>query len=349
MWFLLAQQTDADVDLSPWEQVVTGIESALRSFFRLLPRFVFAAILLAVFVLIGRQVRARLRPRLTHLRTPSFGNVFSTLVYVGIVVLGMVVALPIAFPSLSVAKMLGGLGLLGVAAGFAFQDILSNLLAGILLIFRQPFVTGDQIEVNGLRGTVEGITIRETRLKTFDGRLVVVPNADVYTNAISVQTHYDAVRSSFATGVAYGTDLAEARRVALDTLAGIDGILDEPAPEAYYTEHGASSVAIDLRYWTAGQQAGIRRVQDQVAERIHDAFAEAGIEIPFDIVTLDAGDSFARAVRGDAPTSAAEEGNGRSYEGMTRQELYELAQELDIDGRSQMSKAELVRAVRAAD
>ncbi len=314
MWFLLAQQTDGDVDVSPWQQVVDGIEGALASFFRLLPKFVFAAIILAVFVVVGRMLRKRLEPRLTTLRTPSFGRVFSSLVHAGVVLLGLVVALPIAFPSLSVATMLGGLGLLGVAAGFAFQDILSNLLAGILLIFRQPFVSGDQIEVNGLQGTVEGITIRETRLKTFDGRLIVVPNADVYTNAINVQTHYGTVRSSFVTGVAYGTDLDDARRIALETLADIDGILDHPAPQAYYTEHGASSVVIDLRYWTVGQQADIRQIQDQVAQRIHDAYADAGIEIPFDIVTLDAGESFAQVMRTEGrPTGEGGRGtDGRS-------------------------------------
>lgn len=87
----------------------------------------------------------------------------------------------------------------------------------------------------------------------------------------------------------------------------------------------------------------------KVAERIHDALDAVGIDIPFDTVTLDAGDSFTHAVSGDTPPSATAEDNGGSYEGMTRQELDELAQELDIDGRSQMSKAELVRAVRAAD
>lgn len=343
MWFLLARQTDTDVDVSPWQQVTDGVESAVSSFFRLLPKFVFAAVVLALFVIVGRLVRKRLEPRLTALRTPSFGSVFSTLTYVGIVVLGLVVALPIAFPSLSIATMLGGLGLLGVAAGFAFQDILSNLLAGILLIFRQPFVTGDQIEVNGLSGTVQGITIRETRLKTFDGRLIVVPNADVYTNAINVQTHFGKVRSSFVTGVAYGTDLAQARRIALDTLADIDGVLDHPAPEAYYTEHGGSAVGLDLRYWTDPHQAQLRRLQDQVAERIHDAYEDAGVDIPFDIVTLDAGDSFARAIAG----RAAEPGHdGQALDELTRQELYERAQELEIDGRSQMSKAELVAAIR---
>lgn len=290
------RQSAESIEISPWERVFQSVERTAESFFVLLPKFVLAAVILAVFVVAGRVLRDRLEPRLTALRTPSFGRVFSSLVYAGVVVLGLVVALPIAFPSLSVATMLGGLGLLGVAAGFAFQDILSNLLAGVLLIFRQPFVSGDEIEVNGLRGTVEGITIRETRMRTFEGRLIVVPNADVYTNAIEVQTDRETVRTSFVTGVAYGTDLSSARDVALDTLDTIDGVLDDPAPEAYYVDHGSSSVGLDLRYWTASGEASIRRVQDQVAQGIHDAFADAGIEIPYDIVTLDTTPGFDEAI-----------------------------------------------------
>ncbi len=295
---VLAQTPPADPgSVSPSRQILQTITDATQTFFALLPKFVLAVVVLAIFVLVGRLVRSRMRPRLAGARTPSFGRVFSTLAYVGIVLLGLAVALPIAFPSLSVASVLGGLGLLGVAAGFAFQDILSNLLAGILLIFRQPFVSGDQIEVGDIRGTVEGITIRETRIRTFDGRLVVVPNADVYTSAIEIQTDADAVRSTFATGVAYGTDLAHARQVALDTLGGVDGVLDDPAPQGYYVEHGASSIGLELRYWTGSPQGEVRRVQDQVAEAIHDAFEDADIDIPFDIVTLDAGESFAEVMR----------------------------------------------------
>lgn len=342
-----AENGDGAVDVSPVDQIINSVDSALKSFFSLLPKIALAAIVLAVFVIIGRVVRKRVKPRLAAARTPSFGEVFSTLIYVGIVIAGLVIALPIAFPSLSIATMLGGLGLLGVAAGFAFQDILSNLLAGVLLIFRQPFVTGDQIAVGDLQGTVQGITIRETRIKTFDGRLIVVPNAEVYTNAIEVQTGFEWIRTSFVTGVAYGTDLDAAREVALETLAGIDGILDEPAPQAYYTEHGASSVVIDLRYWTSSQQAEVRRIQDQVAQRIHDAYEAAGVDIPFDIVTLDTLPSFDEAMA----ASGQHAGDGRAevdlnLDGLSRAELYELAQDMDVSGRSGMSKAELAAAIR---
>jgi small conductance mechanosensitive channel len=293
----LAQAQDTDVDLDPVAQVVEAVETAIATFLSVLPGLLLGALILTLFVVVGRFLRRRLEPRLAEARTPSFGRVFATLIYAALWVAGLLVALPIAFPTLNAATVLGGLGLLGVAAGFAFQDILSNLLAGVLLIFRQPFTGGDVIEVNGLRGTVEGITIRETRLKTFDGRLLIIPNHDVYTNAIEVQTAYDAVRSSAVVGVAYGSDLAAAREIALRTVKDIDGVAAEPAPQAFYTELGASAVDLDVRYWTDPQQASVRATQDRVVEAIHDAFEAEGIDIPFDIVTLDADDSFAEAMR----------------------------------------------------
>ncbi len=249
-----------------------------------------AAVLFGGFVL-ARVVRRLLEPRLTRLRTPSFGSVFSRLIAFGIGVVTTLFALVVVFPSVNVATMLGGLGVFGIAAGFAFQDILSNLLSGILLIFRQPFVSGDQITVSEISGTVEEITIRETRIRGYDGRLYVIPNLDLYTGLIEVQTNGTSVRSSLVVGVGYDSDLAEAQQLALEVLDGIDDVLVDPAPEAYWTELGSSSVNLDLRYWTDPHQADIRRVQSEVVAGIFDAYNDAGIDMPFDIVTLDASES----------------------------------------------------------
>lgn len=130
--------------------------------FDLWPRVATALVLVTVSILVARVLRRFLEPRLARMRTKSFGAVFSRLISASIVVVAFLVGLTIVFPSVNVATLLGGLGVLSIAAGFAFQDILSNLLAGILLIFRQPFVSGDQIEVNEIKGTVEEITICST-------------------------------------------------------------------------------------------------------------------------------------------------------------------------------------------
>lgn len=281
---LLAQADTVVVDADPG--LFAGLDLWVRA--------VVAVVVVVVAVVVGIVLQRLSEPRLARLRTRSFGSVFSRLLQFAVVLAGVLTALVVVFPSVDVATLVGGLGVLGIAAGFAFQDILSNLLAGILLIFRQPFVSGDQITVNGISGTVDEITIRETRIRTFDGRLVVVPNQDVYTSAIEVQTHQERVRTSLEVGVGYDTDLGAARSLALEVLDGLEDVLDEPAPQAYCTELGDSAVTIDLRYWTSSQQADIRRAQDAVVAAIYDAYDDAGIDLPFPTVTLDAATSAVR-------------------------------------------------------
>ncbi len=367
---LLAQAATTaptEVDVNPARETAQALDGMLEGLFNALPRIGVALAVLLVFTLVARLTQKPIERRLTAAKTKSFGKVFSSLIRAGIVVAGLFVAIPIASPNVDVATMLGGLGLLGVAAGFAFQDILSNLLSGILLLIRDPFRSGDQIEVNGITGTVQLITIRETQIVTYGGRLVYVPNADVYKNAIEVQTAHPVVRTSLLVGVDYDADLPLARAVALEVLRNVEGVVEEPAPEAYYTEFGASSITLDLRYWTGSRQAEIRRVQDRVVELVKAAYDDAGIDIPFDIVTLDASrgleDTLRRARHEDAGLRTSDAGpragDGRGGNGdggtpgdlreLTRAELYELAQRAELEGRSQMTKDELVAALRSLD
>lgn len=283
---LLATATPSEVLPDP--EVAEGfVEDVLD----VLPRVLIALGFLVVFWIVARVVRSILRPRLAKARTPSFGDVTSKLIGFAIVVVGTLVAAAIAFPSVQPVDLIASLGVVSIAAGFAFQDILSNLLSGLLLIIRQPFVSGDQIDVNGHHGTVEGITIRETRITTFDGRLVIIPNKDVYQSAIKVQTAEEAVRTSLIVGCSYDDDLRAAVAAAERALAGIDGVLDDPAPQTYFTQFGDSSINLDLRYWTRPRQTEIRRVMHEVVLAVKDEFDEAGLDIPFPIRTLEAGAS----------------------------------------------------------
>ena len=204
-----------------------------------------------------------------------------------------------AFPSVKPVDLLAGLGFFSVAIGFAFQDILENTLSGVLLLFRQPFRTGDQIEVQDRAGTVEAITIRETRLKTYDGQLIVIPNRDVYKNAIRVQTHYEDRRLSFVAGIAYENDAEEACTVVCEALAGVEGVAAEPAPEALVNELGVSTVNIEARFWCGPRQHESRIVLDRAIKAVKLALDEAQIEMPADIIALQATPSFKAALQNE--------------------------------------------------
>ena len=265
-----------------------GLQDLVAGVLEQLPAIITALVVLAVFVLLAWAARRGVR-RLLLWRTgrPSFAEVLSRLVRAAVVVLGVLVALVIAAPSVDVAALVGGLGVSSIAIGFAFKDILQNSLAGLLLLFREPFRTGDEIEVDDWRGTVEAITIRETRLRTFDNRRVLLANTDIYAKAVAVQTAYDTRRTTLVIGIDYEGDLDHAQRVVLGAAVGVEGVLETPAAAAPYASFDTSTVALELRYWTLPTETIAVDVRDRVIRAVKDACDMADVALPADIVEVD--------------------------------------------------------------
>ncbi len=276
----------------------TSSDGIIDSFLDSAPRYAVGIGLVIVSWLAARLVRRIMQPRLASRRTDSFGRVVSKLIGYGIIFAGVLVAAVVVFPEFNPVDVLAGLGIFSIAIGFAFQDILSNLLAGILLLIREPFHSGDEIEVSGQRGTVERITIRETQLRTYDGEKVLIPNAEVYQNVIRVQTAYGPKRTALAIGLDDWEDLDRAADVVLEAIRGIDGVADEPAPQAYFTHFADSTTNMDLRYWTESKQSEVRRVQDQAIRKVGKALKDAGIAMPSPIRELDVRSSVEALVAG---------------------------------------------------
>ncbi len=283
-------------------EVATSASNMWESILEALPRVGVAIGVVLAGYLVGRILRMAMRKVLRRNHTDSFATVMSKLASWVVMTAAVLLAFTIVFPSIAPVDLLAGLGFFSVAIGFAFQDILENLLAGVLLLFREPFQSGDQIEVNGHLGTVERITIRETRLKTFDGQRILVPNADVYKNAIRVQTAFEQRRMAFVVGVAYEADLTEARTAIVDAMKDTEGVIDDPAPEAFIVELGGPTVNYQARFWTASPQHDALQTQDRVIQNVKNALDEAGVEMPSDIVALQATSSFAAAIQGGKVT-----------------------------------------------
>lgn len=282
----------------PTAEIGESATNLVESFLESLPRIGIAIAVLVVGVLIGRGVRYLTARSLSRSKSKSFSTVISKMVGWVIVVIAMLLAVTVVLPSVRPVDVLASLGFVSIAVGFAFQDILENLLAGVLLLFREPFSSGDQIEVNGYSGIVQRITIRETEIRTYTGRKVLIPNSDVYKNALVIQTAYDAIRSDFILGVAYEADLGEARRLIEETLEGVEGVISDPKPEALLRELGTSTVNIEVRLWCDPDQHTSVLVTDRAIAAVKVAMDDAGIEMPSDIVALQATSSFAAALQG---------------------------------------------------
>ena len=198
-----------------------------------------------------------------------------------VTMIGFFTAAVVIFPTFRPGDLIAGLGIATVAIGFAFKDILQNFLAGILILWRRPFVVGDQIKTLNYEGTVEEITTRSTRLRTYDGERAVLPNSDVYTNAMLVRTAYDKRRIHFLVGIGYADSIAEAQRVIRAALDQVAGVLREPEPTVYVGELAPSAVTLSVFFWTEPTQQNVLRVRDQVATAVKMALDRAGIEMPY--------------------------------------------------------------------
>lgn len=263
------------------------------------PRVAVGVGVLLTLLLVGRIGGAGVRRRFCRLDRPSFANVMSRVVRLSLGLVGVLAAITIIFPTVKPVNVLGSLGFFSIAVGFAFRDILENLLAGILLLFRAPFRTGDEVDIEGTRGIVEEINLRETVVRSYEGRRVLIPNSTVYKNQLVVQTGYDAVRSEAVVGVAYESDVDTARGVALGALERADGVLTQPAPQVLVAELGTSTVDLHLLFWSLPQQRHVRLTRDAALAAVKQDLDSAGIEMPADIVVLQGTPSLKAALRDD--------------------------------------------------
>jgi len=287
------------------DEVQESARSLVESFLEAAPRLGAALVIMFVGYVASRILRWILHQILKGRKTESFARVMSKVGGWLLFFVAALAATAAAFPSVQPVDLLAGLGFFSVAIGFAFQDILENSLSGMLLLFRQPFESGDQIEVMNQTGTVEAITIRETRITTFDGQLVIIPNRDVYKNVIRVQTHYDDRRIDFVVGIAYENDARDASTVITSALNAVAGIASDPQPEALVVNLGVSTVDIQARFWTGPAQREVRLVLDEAIKTVKEALEEHDIEMPADIIALQATPSFKAALQNDAEVTPA--------------------------------------------
>jgi small conductance mechanosensitive channel len=271
-------QTAVDAEISTaWATIDRMIDWSVS----FLPKLVIGIVVFILFWLIGKGVRVLARRGMANRPARNVGLVLGRLAQWGLTLLGLLVAVTIMFPSVQPVDLFSLLGISSVAIGFAFKDILQNFLAGILILLRQPFRLGDQIVFKSFEGTVEEIETRTTIIKTYDGRRVYVPNGEIFTNAVIVNTAYGIRRSECDIGIGYGDDARQAAGAIIGALRSVKGVRQEPPPEAIAVALADSSVVIRARWWTDARQHEVLRVRHEVIATIKETMSAAGIDLPF--------------------------------------------------------------------
>jgi len=259
---------------------------------KMLPNLLVAILVLLVFVFIGKFIRKlseKLLARITD--NKSLRSLASTVLYVAILAIGTFIALSILKLDGAVTSLLAGAGVIGLALGFAFQDIAANFISGTMMSIRKPFYEGDLIETNDFFGTVNKIHLRTTEMETFQGQQILIPNAEVFKKPIVNYTKLGKRRIDLEVGVTYDTDLRFAKKVAAEAIEALDCVNDQEVT-LFFKEFGGSSINFTVRYWIhfTNSQGKYLSARDQGVIAIKEAFDKNDITIPFPIRTLDVGD-----------------------------------------------------------
>lgn len=217
-----------------------------------LPSLILAAFVFFLFYVFSGVVSRVIR-RTTRGHRENLGVVFSRLTGAAIIMLGVLVGFSIVAPSFQAGDLIKLLGIGSVAIGFAFQNILQNFLAGLLLLWSEPFRVGDEIKIDAFEGTVEEIQTRATIMKTYDERRVVIPNADLFTHAVIVNTAGEIRRWEYTFAVGSVSNVTEIKSRIVDAMKNAPGTLIDPAPEALVSDLrdlNAGALTIRALWWT---------------------------------------------------------------------------------------------------
>jgi small conductance mechanosensitive channel len=260
------------------EGLADSFEQFGEELVRHLPKLLLALVGFLLTVLVARAVRRGVEGGLRRADAERHVVVVvASLAFYAVTVVGSVVSLSLGGVDLGV--LVGSLGLATVALGFALQDIVSNLAAGIVLLLEHPFTEGDHIATVDAEGEVEEIRIRATRLRSPDGQLVMVPNKLLFTNVLTNASATMRRRVEVLLELPYGQDAARARELLLAAAAEVEGVSDDPEPRLLTQDLGQGARRLRLWFWVDTRRHDPVAVRSQLLDAADQRLGDAGIEL----------------------------------------------------------------------
>ncbi|MFC2995452.1 mechanosensitive ion channel family protein [Acinetobacter sichuanensis] len=268
-----------------YNDAYSTIDKFVDGFWERVPYLCIALVVLLIFWVLSKIFKLFVRKTLEN-RSYTRQNLVLVLNRVGstfIIFFGFLIAMVIAIPGFTPGQLMSALGIGSVAIGFAFKDIFQNMLSGILILLGEPFKIGDDIIVNNMEGTVEDIQIRATFLRSPDGRRIVIPNATVYTSAVTVNTAYPRRRCEFIVGIGYEDNVQAAKDIILKILDRDQTILSQPSFSVNVTALADFSINLKVQWWVNTSETSTSASISQVQEEVIESFAEHNISIPYPV------------------------------------------------------------------
>ncbi len=276
-----------------FNELIQKLEGWLVTFVRMLPNIAIALLIIVAVFFLSKLIRNISKRQLIKFRVDeTISGFISRLIGLFIIILGFMMALTILNLTGTVTSILAGLGILGLALGFAFQDTAANFMSGIYITFKQPYAVGDVIEtMNGTMGNVVDINLRVTKVKTFDGPIVYVPNRFLFQEDFTNYTENGSRRLRIECGVSYGDDLEKVEKIAIEALQDAPGRIPSEDITIFWTEFGDSSINFTINIWLdySRENKAYISAKNYSIKKLKQAFDANDIMIPFPIRTLDFG------------------------------------------------------------
>ena len=274
-----------------WTLINSKVESWLEAGIKILPNMIVAVVIVFIFAIFAR-LTSRIVSKILHRAFESIqiADLLTAIFKVIVFVAGVFIALEFLGLTGTVTSLLAGAGIIGLAIGFAFQDMTENLIAGIAMGIRKPFQIGDVVEADGVFGTVKSINLRNTVVETFFGQLEIIPNKILFRNIVTNYTTSGERRIEIPVGISYADDVMEATDVIKSALSEQKFVTRKDDLEVFAEGFGDSSVNLLVWFWIKYPgHTGFMKARHEAVHLIHQTLIENDILIPFPIRTLDFG------------------------------------------------------------
>lgn len=214
----------------------------------------------------------------TSLRT-NLILIFQKFTSIGVWIIGGLIIFAILFPSVTPAHLITALGLGTVAIGFAFKDIFENFLAGIIILYREPYHIKDYIQCKDEEGYIEYISIRNTHLRRGDGVRIVLPNSMLYNNPVRVLTDMEFRREQITFAINNSENIEKTREIIKNTLHGCKTVAKDHMVQIYVKSFTSGNIEFELTWWTHPKPSDLRQSKDEVLSNLKKALDQAKISL----------------------------------------------------------------------
>ncbi|MDN3413284.1 mechanosensitive ion channel protein [Pseudoalteromonas sp. S3260] len=256
-----------------------------------IPNFIVAVIIAIIFSFIARLAGKGMKKVLRRsLDSTQIADLMASIFKVIVLSVGVFIALDFMGLKSTVTSLLAGAGIVGLAIGFAFQDMTENLIAGIAMGIRKPFKAGDVIETDNVFGSVHSINLRNTLIESFYGQLILVPNKILFRNVLRNYSTLGVRRIEVPVGISYADDIEKASEVIVDKINQFDFVIRKNETAVYAEGFGDSSINLLVWFWIKYPgEPDFMTVRHKGVVAVKQALDAADISIPFPIRTLDFG------------------------------------------------------------